>query len=194
MSSQWSFIQTASGKVFNYLDYSPQDIDLADIAFSLARINRFVGHTFINVNVANHSSLVGQLLIDKGCSREVVAQGLLHDATEAYLQDIPSPLKKLIGDRYGQIAHELEVTIMRKYGLPTELDPAIKEADLIALALEGSLFLSPAPVDDWPLEVAKLTLPDLVLTNPMKYACYRHHTSNGDLFTQMLNKWVVGNG
>lgn len=82
-----------SGRKVPLLNPRPEDIDLGDIAHALARINRFGGHTDVPLSVAQHSVLVSRLAARDGA---IAAKwGLLHDACEAYLGDMSSPLKGL---------------------------------------------------------------------------------------------------
>src|SRR6266496_3875421 len=79
----------ASGKWFNVFNPKPEDVDIRDIAHALSNQCRFTGHTKEFYSVAQHSVLVSTF-----CAPEDAAWGLLHDASEAYLSDIASPVKK----------------------------------------------------------------------------------------------------
>ncbi len=86
---------TASGVMFYPLEPRLEDIKLDDIAHGLAATNRFNGHTKWPYSVAQHSVLVSQEM--QWCSNSVRLGifGLLHDASEAYLCDLPRPIKRL---------------------------------------------------------------------------------------------------
>jgi 5'-deoxynucleotidase YfbR-like HD superfamily hydrolase len=90
-------LETVSGRVVDPEHIDPDSIDIHDIAWSLSRISRFSGHTTTETayNVAQHSVFVAKLMIDDGLSGNVVLYGLLHDGAEAYIGDIPSPVKKI---------------------------------------------------------------------------------------------------
>lgn len=83
-------IQTYSGLLVDPLHLSIQDIRLEDIAHALSNLCRFTGHTSQFYSVAEHSVWVSYL-----APGPYMADALIHDASEAYLQDIPSPLKQL---------------------------------------------------------------------------------------------------
>jgi hypothetical protein len=83
-------IQTHSGLMVDPLHLSIQDIRLEDIAHALSHLCRFTGHTSRFYSVAEHSVWCSRMVHPK-----FAAHALLHDASEAYLQDIPSPLKHL---------------------------------------------------------------------------------------------------
>jgi len=126
-----------SGRYFDFENLAGNVIDIEDIAQGLSNVCRFGGQVPEFYSVAQHSVLVFQLLRDVlGVSDPAtLMQGLLHDATEAYLGDVVSPLKRLLGG-YQAIETRLNVFVMRHFNLPLELPPAVKRADLMALAIE----------------------------------------------------------
>lgn len=93
-------IRTFTGRMVDPFNLTPDDIDIIDIAHALARIPRFNGHTAGFLSVARHSIRVAQTVpqfmppaADPLAIRMSQFTGLLHDASEAYLCDIPSPVK-----------------------------------------------------------------------------------------------------
>ena len=138
-----SWLQTASGRAFDLLNPSPADVDFDDISLALSRVPRFGGHTRRPYSVAQHSVLVAELLESAGHPGHVVLQGLLHDATEAYVMDLPRPLKDLVPE-YKTIENRVWRAVAMYFDLPVHLDPVVKEADALALALEARTLL-PCP-------------------------------------------------
>ena len=88
MSEFKPFIQLCDGERHYFNE--PFVPNIYSIAYSLSFINRFTGHAGA-YSVAQHSILVAQHLPE-----EFKLSGLLHDATEAYLSDVSSPLKRLM--------------------------------------------------------------------------------------------------
>ncbi|CAM6433434.1 Sb35 [Citrobacter sedlakii] len=125
-----SFIQTLSGKQFDYINSTIDDIDVEDIAGALSNICRFAGHLPEFYSVAQHSVLCSQIV-----SPEFAFEALMHDAAEAYCQDIPAPLKALLPD-YRQIEKRTDQLIRLKFDLPLEESSVVKYADLTMLATE----------------------------------------------------------
>ena len=70
-----------------FQDLTPDQIEIEDIAHSLARTCRWVGQTREHYSIAQHSVLVARYVYD-----EAKLHGLMHDAHEAYLGDPSSPL------------------------------------------------------------------------------------------------------
>lgn len=125
-----SYIQTLTGKHINFLNINPDDIVIEDIATALSNCCRFAGHLPEFYSVAQHSVLTSLLV-----SPEFALEALLHDAQEAYVCDIPSPLKRMLSD-YRQIENYVESVIRKKYGLPEAISEPVKYADLIMLETE----------------------------------------------------------
>ncbi len=125
-----SHIITASGRKVDLLDPKPDDIDIKDIAHHLSQINRFTGAALYPVSVAAHSILVSEL-----CSPENRLQGLLHDATEAYLGDVSTPLKELLPE-YRRIESLIRYAIADAFCIKPEIPEEVKMADRAAFFLE----------------------------------------------------------
>lgn len=137
------FIRMHSG-VDVYLDTpTPDVIHIRDIAHHLALINRFNGATETPYSVAQHSVLVADLLRAKKQPPHVCLWGLLHDAHEAYLGDVTTPVKAAV---FGACAapsawdHAVDVfdtVIMAKFTTVTLPEAReVKLADLTAIATE----------------------------------------------------------
>lgn len=92
MSEYWT--QTYSGVAFDLLEPKASMVRPQDIAHSLAKQDRYNGHGRIFYPVAQHSLLVGALLKMWGCTEEEIREGKLHDAIEAYIGDLISPMKR----------------------------------------------------------------------------------------------------
>ncbi|CAR20947.1 conserved hypothetical protein; CPS-53 (KpLE1) prophage [Escherichia coli IAI39] len=130
VENKMSFIKTFSGKHFYYDRINKDDIVINDIAVSLSNICRFAGHLSHFYSVAQHAVLCSKLVPE-----EFAFEALMHDATEAYCQDIPAPLKRLLPD-YKQMEEKIDAVIREKYGLPPVMSTPVKYADLIMLATE----------------------------------------------------------
>lgn len=124
-------IQTYSGAMFDFLDPDPDTIIIEDIAHSLSLTNRFGGHTQKAYSVAQHCVLCAQMA-PVGLS----FQALMHDAQEAYVGDVATPLKQLLPD-YQAMEARVEGAVRDKFGLPREFDPRVKEVDTRMLATEA---------------------------------------------------------
>lgn len=132
------FIELASGRAFRPLSPDPGAIEIEDIAHALSNQCRFSGHTRVHYSVAEHSVRVCNLLHDWGCSKEIQLWGLLHDATEAYLVDIPSPLKHTEAFRGYRVAEKaLMLAVCTRFGLPVDQPSEVTKADLVLLATEA---------------------------------------------------------
>lgn len=125
-----SYIQTLSGKKFDYVNATVDDIEIEDIATALSHICRFAGHLPEFYSVAQHSVLCSQLV-----EPEFAFEALMHDAAEAYCQDIPAPLKALLPD-YRRIVAFVDELIRFKFNLPLTQSAVVKYADLTMLATE----------------------------------------------------------
>jgi hypothetical protein len=133
-----SWIRTYTGRRFDPLNPDPKAIHMGDVAHSLSNICRYTGHTKEFYSVAQHSVLVAKIVKYLGGSPVEQFQGLLHDATEAYLNDVARPLKILpFMESYREIEGKIEHLIAAKFGLKSLTTELVKRADTIALATEA---------------------------------------------------------
>ena len=136
------FISTFLGNRFYPQNPRVEDIDIEDIAHGLAYTCRFNGQTTAFYSVAQHSLMVADLVAD-----ELKLEALMHDAAEAYLGDVVKPLKALLPE-YSVIEAHVSNIIAAAFNLGDCCHPAIKRADLIALATEKR-DLMPNSVEPW---------------------------------------------
>ena len=123
-----------SGAELSAENPDPASIRLEDISHHLSMICRFGGACPVFYSVASHSMYVADLLPD-----ELKVEGLLHDATEAYVGDMVKCIKRQCPD-YQRLEHIWELAIRDRFGLPTrpsaEVKAEIKRADIAALLAE----------------------------------------------------------
>src|SRR5918999_5161669 len=135
------YLQTVSGRWVNPFDPDPAELDPGDIARALANQCRFGGHSRAFYSVAQHSVLVSRLVEQRGGDVEDVFAALMHDASEAYLGDMPHPLKhrSALGAAFKQAEEHLERAIRERFGIKPDV-PEIKRADRALLATERRAF------------------------------------------------------
>lgn len=123
-------IRTFTGKYVNVFDPDPETICIEDIVHSLSNICRFGGHTQSFYSVAQHCIYVADHLPE-----ELKLTGLLHDAAEAYLIDLPNPIKEKMSE-YVLIEDKLMRLIAEKFGIIYPFPELVKQADKNALEFE----------------------------------------------------------
>lgn len=123
-------IVTNSGQYVDLQQPDPTTLCIEDIAHHLAGINRFTGACNKFYSVAQHSVLVSHLV-----GQEHAFEALMHDATEAYLGDVSSPLKQLLPE-YKRIEENFYQVLAEVFGLPLVESPEVKTADMQAYLLE----------------------------------------------------------
>lgn len=133
-------IRTYTGLYMNVFDPTPEMICIEDIAHSLAFQCRFGGHLPEFYSVAQHSVYVCDIVEANPGEDSVRLQALLHDASEAYLLDIPSPIKHKLDD-YRKIEQRLMVAIADKFGFPYPLHQSVKDADKDLLRIEWDVLM-----------------------------------------------------
>ncbi len=133
-----TWMQTRDGHVIELLDPDLTEVTIEELAHALARINRFCGHTrtISGYSVACHSVAVSIHL-----PPPFALWGLMHDAHEAFLGDITSPVKMALRELGGGPAFEALETklvdaVRRRWGLHGPMPREVKVADMEALETE----------------------------------------------------------
>lgn len=159
--------QSHTNRAIYPLDPRPEDVDIEDIAHALSQENRYGGHAPFPYPVAQHSVFVsqrvGQLARQAGRGpvmiRELALAGLLHDAHEAFLKDIPSPLKAHLrvvaydaagevhtDGSYKELERLWDAAIARALNVVVPFEhPLVKQADAELLATEADRFFPVRP-------------------------------------------------
>ena len=154
-------LETVSGRKVDVSNPDPATIDIEDIAWALSRMPRFSGHSipYVPYSVAQHCIQVARDLAPHGPRIQIY--GLLHDAAEAYINDLPSPVKH-IPEIYAVIK-KLEDNLMStiyqslKITPPTEEEEQIvKIADKTQQAVEAYNFMY-SRGKDWNLPEVSFT-------------------------------------
>lgn len=137
-----TWIQTFTGKKFDFINPCTEDVCIEDIAHALSLICRFGGHTKRHYSVAQHSVCISYYV-----SSENALEGLLHDAAEAYIGDVCKPLKKMLPD-YQKIEMRISAIIFAKFGI-SEIPKEVSDFDLRILASEARDLLPGGPIKRW---------------------------------------------
>ena len=153
-NTDYEWITTYTGKHFHYLNPTSDEICIMDIAHHLSLLCRFTGACKTFYSVGEHSIRVANILPPR-----LKLAGLLHDAAEAYMNDISRPIK---------CTHKLALTekgildvISQVFDINCDV-PEVKEADNILLATEGRDLMN--NTNDW--EPLPPPLPEIIIPSP----------------------------
>ncbi len=144
-----SWIQTYTGRQFYPAEPRPSDIDIADIAHSLSLQCRFNGHCGVFYSVAEHC-----VRVSRAVDRRHAMWGLLHDAAEAYVGDLPRPVKHCLPE-FSRIEDRLLRTIVEHFGLSWPMPEQVRLYDDVLLATECRDLMRSPPAP-WGLAVHPL--------------------------------------
>ncbi len=157
MKDVW--LETYTGKRFYPLDPRPEDVDIRDIAHGLSLICRFNGQCQYFFSVAQHSLNCAEFIRRQGAWATKYVERwqllcLLHDAAEAYISDLPGPLKAYI-PKYKEIEQGIMQAIYEGLGIKPPSIPdgiTIKYVDKMMLATEAAALVPSAGVcwECWP--------------------------------------------
>jgi len=157
------WMQQSDGKAFDLLDPKPSSISIEVIAKHLSQINRFTGATKFPYSVAQHSVLVSRM-----CRYGFKMAGLLHDGHEAFLGDISTPVKEMLGrEKIRAISDRIDLAICHALlddpAYAEQLwSPHVKEVDTRMMETERLALLPPC---EWEWEWTEGVQPyDMVIT------------------------------
>lgn len=148
-------MQTYSGRSFWPLDPHPSEVCIEDIAHALSNMCRFAGHVRHFYSVAEHCVRVSWLAPSH--DRMIALAGLLHDATEAYVVDVPRPLKRFLPG-YNEIEARVARCIEVAFDLETGIldHPSVKRWDEVLLATEARDLMGGQSAGAWHLRAGPL--------------------------------------
>lgn len=141
-----AFLETVSGRKIDVSNPDPSTIVIEDIAWALSRMPRFSGHSipYVPYSVAQHCIRVAEELEEHG--PDIQLYGLLHDAAEAYINDLPSPVKHI--PEIHAVIKKLEDSLMEAIYTSLKIDPPthneeaiVKIADKNQQAIEAYNFM-----------------------------------------------------
>ena len=166
--SDGDWIQTYTGRQFWPLAPRVEDVDIEDIAHSLSLLCRYNGHCREFYSVAEHSLHVAKVVVETPnwpADYGLGLAALLHDASDAYLADIPRALKPYLTGYHAAKAR-VQTVIHEALGLrrPYEYAPYIKPIDTLIL-VDEAIALMPVESIAWherfgqPLGVEIASLP-----------------------------------
>src|SRR5574337_576340 len=144
------WIETYTGKKFYFLTPQKEMIDIIDIAHALSQTCRFSGHTRVFYSVAEHCINVSRLLWKRYQDPDLALIGLFHDAAEAYLTDIPTPIKQYLPE-YDTLETSVLNAIYENWALYEEDYSKVKDADT-GMLLKEAYYLLPSKGKEWALK------------------------------------------
>lgn len=123
---------TYSGRKFHFFGGDQDEIDINDIAHSLSLNCRFNGHVKHFYSVAQHSLIIGKQILKETGKPSWAMAGLLHDASEAYLPDMPRPIKGYLSE-FLDLEDAVLGRIFRRFDLPDLTMPTQEHLPLAEL-------------------------------------------------------------
>ena len=154
MTTGARWIQTHRGHAYD-LDGdgpTPDSIFIEDVAFALAHLHRYNGHAGA-YSVAQHSVLAARVARAMGLSAGIQRSALMHDAHEAYTGDVPSPIKRVLGETWRTFERRHEIAVRRRFAVPVALPSIVTTIDLRLLITERRDLLGGVETRPWGIDV-----------------------------------------
>lgn len=194
MSNLW--IETKTGK-YVYNSENPDDVNIKDISSSLSKLCRFNGHSDKFYTIGQHVLWIREQMKKDGYSPRIQLLGLMHDFHEAYITDVPTPLKSYLKKDFNFDITEVEKIvdnkIYKKFNveLPSDDEIAIvRHYDLKALFVEKR-FLFDKYVDwGWGTDYENDIKDEDIISLNVKYITPTNFIAKDieDTFTELLNE------
>lgn len=138
------WIETYTGKHFWFLEPTAEMFDIEDIAHALSMVCRYAGHVTHFYSVAAHCCVIADYFSH---DPRLHLTALMHDAAEAYIGDMPRPLKQQL-PQFRAIEARIEQTLAGVFGLIYPWPEAIKQVDL-RITLDERRDLKPRSTRMW---------------------------------------------
>lgn len=139
-------LHTYTNRIVDPFNLAIDDFCIEDIAHALSLLTRWGGHTKTLCSVAEHSLNVAFQVYFETHNLDTTFAALMHDATEAYVQDLVSPIKARLKS-YRDLEHKVEKLLFKhfKIHLSTGGKKIIKKCDIEVRHFERRLLTMPAP-------------------------------------------------
>lgn len=164
-----TILTLSNGKGIDLLNPRPEDIDWPSLAEHLGKETRYNGATpDVQYSVAQHSYLGSDAILVDGGTPTEAAYFLLHDAHEALLKDVTTPLKEALSDiaaayydipadnvmsSFDILEHRADCAIFNAAGLKwpmlEDLRSRVKKYDLIMFVTEWRDLMHDVPHPNW---------------------------------------------
>jgi hypothetical protein len=146
---KYDYIGTYTNKKYHFLNPSVSEVCIEDISQALSMNCRYSGHVKSFYSVAEHSCIIFDLALKETGDLIEAYSGLMHDASEAYLTDVPRPIKPHL-EGYSDIEQKAEKIIQDAFNF-TPMSNYIKYVDTHICGIEAKqLFqVTPSWADDF---------------------------------------------
>lgn len=138
-------IETFTGLFVDTRKPKAETVCLEDIAHGLANTCRFGGQCAHYYSVAEHAVYCALYAKNHGWTTREQLACLHHDDAEAYLGDIPRPMKSLLGQAYKSMTDRMDAAVITALKLPFGVEelhgPEVREADNFLLMSEARALL-----------------------------------------------------
>lgn len=143
-----TWIATFTGKQIHLWDPLIENIDIKDIAHALSNLCRYAGHCYEFYSVAQHlvilSRIAEEALMPDPQGLNIPQIALLHDAAEAYLGDVTTPLKAMLPE-YKRIEAGMDRAISLRFNIPYPRPQEIKILEQALLLTETKELMGKSP-------------------------------------------------
>lgn len=166
----FDYIETYTNRRFHFLDPQPEEISIIDIARALSMSCRYTGHVNNFYSVAEHSVILADYVYQTTKDPEQALSALMHDASEAYLTDVPAPIKPYLTN-YEELESRVQSAIEKKWNIQPAND-LIKCLDKNIVADEAAQVYETVP--DWVRSITPVGIEIICLTPAMAEAEFQH--------------------